>query len=44
MKLLITIFISTLLVTGCSHLVLVKDCKKVDAEDKFMCRMIKPWE
>jgi hypothetical protein len=30
--------------SGCSHLHLVKECKKVENEDLWACRKIKPWE
>ncbi len=43
MKLLIATGL-ILMLTGCSHLILVKQCKQVEGEDKHMCRMIKPWE
>jgi hypothetical protein len=29
---------------GCSTSTLVKDCKKVESEETYKCKTLKPWE
>lgn len=30
--------------TGCAMSVIVKDCKEVQGDPKFVCKTTKPWE
>jgi len=35
----------SLILTGCSHSMIAKDCSRVEGEDgKFVCKTVKPWE
>jgi hypothetical protein len=40
---LVMIFIVSFL-SACSHSILVKECKQVDDDHKYVCKTVMPWQ
>lgn len=41
---IIFLYLLVNLLCGCSHSMIVKDCKPVLDDEKYICKTIKPWE
>lgn len=39
----IVLILALLLLAGCSHSIIAKDCKPVEGDPKFVCRSVLPW-